>query len=579
MITPRIEINLEKLAHNTKALIELYGSKGIHITAVTKVVRGNPDIARTLVKSGIDTLADSRIENIKRMHNAGVQAQFLLTRTPALSQAKAVVKYADISLNTEISVIERLSTFAVEYDKPHKIILMVELGDLREGFMPSDLDGIVKQVLDMEGIILAGIGSNLTCFGGVQPDDENLGILSSLATDLENKFNIKLEYISGGNSGSYNWFMSTQDVGRINHLRVGESIYLGCETLSRKPIPGLHSDAMILVSEVIESKIKPSLPYGTIAQDAFGNIPKFVDQGLMSRAILSLGLQDVQVSGLTPRSDVEILGASSDHIIVNAKKENLRVGDELEFDLNYAALLSAMSSRYVNKVSSARVNAHEYCERVERKYRRHLHLMPNITIKDDHTPLLNLNESGFNLMFEPSIQKDYQFMVRSSVYDKIGRISKRLDMEDKTLWLRSAWRSFDHQRRLWEERVASLQKEYPKKELEEIEELVSYFIAPPSKSMHATGGAVDALIFDLKNNRILPFGTNDGFKINLNDKCYPYHPYITPEAKNNRKLLIGLFEAEDFVVDLKEYWHFDFGNISWAIDKGKDQAIYGVIEA
>ncbi len=513
------------------------------------------------------------------MRNAGVQAQFLLTRTPALSQAESVVKYANISLNTELSVIERLSAFAIEYDKPHKIILMLELGDLREGLMPSDLDDIVKQVSKMEGIILAGIGSNLACFGGVIPDDEKMGTLSSIANDLEDKHGLKLEYVSGGNSANYNWFMSAMDVGRINNLRLGESIYLGCETLSRKPIPGLHTDAMILVSEVVESKIKPSLPYGTIAQDAFGNIPKFVDQGQIRRAILGIGLQDVQVSGLTPRANIEIIGASSDHLIINAKNLELSVGNELEFDLNYAALLSAMSSRYVNKVSTDRVNAHEYCERVERNYRRHLQLLSSISIKEDHSPLLSLKESGFNLMFEPSIHKGYKFMVREAVYEKIGRISKRLDMEDKSLWLRSAWRSFEHQRLLWQERVASLQTKYPKKQLEEIEELVSYFIAPPSKSMHATGGAVDALIYDLKNAGIMRFGTNDGFKIDLNDKCYPYHPYITPEAKNNRKLLIGLFEAEDFVVDIKEYWHFDYGNISWSIDKGKDQAIYGIIEA
>ena len=170
-------------------------------------------------------------------------------------------------------------------------------------------------------------------------------------------------------------------------------------------------------------------------------------------------------------------------------------------------------------------------------------------------------------------------MVRKAVFDKIGRISKHLDKEDKTLIIRSAWRSFEHQRFLWEERVDSLRKEYPKKQIEEIEELVSYFIAPPSKSMHSTGGAVDALIYDLKNDCVMRFGTNDGLKINLNDKCYPYHPYITPEAKNNRKLLIGLFEEEDFVVDIKEYWHFDYGNVAWAIEKGKEHAIYGIIEA
>jgi predicted amino acid racemase/D-alanyl-D-alanine dipeptidase len=579
MLTPRIEINLEKIAHNAKKLIEIYGLKDISVIGVTKVVCGDPIIAEALVKSGIKILADSRIENIRRMRNAGVQAQFLLLRTPSLSQAEAVVKYADISLNSELSVIERLSECAIDYNRPHKIMLMVELGDLRGGLRPSDLDDTIKHVLALENIKIIGIGTNLACFDGIKSDEKKMGELSSIANDVEEKFGLTLEIVSGGNSANYNCFMSTKDVGRINNLRLGESIYLGCETLYRKPIPGVYTDAMTFVSEVIESKMKSSVPYREVGQDEFGNIPEFTDQGKIRRAILNGGLQDVSVSGLTPRLDVEIIGASSDHIIVNAKNIDLYVGNELEFDLNYEALLSAMTSRYVNKVSSGRVNAHEYCENVEQKTRRHMQQLPMISIKEDHSPLISLKKSGFNLIFEPSVIKDYKYLVRRAVFDKIGRISKRLDEEDKTLIIRSAWRSFEHQRLLWEERVDSLQKEYPKKQIEEIEELVSYFIAPPSKSMHSTGGSVDALIYDLKNDCIMRFGTNDGLKINLNDKCYPYHPYITPEAKNNRNLLIGLFEEEDFVVNLKEYWHFDYGNVIWAIEKGKEHAIYGIIEA
>ena len=124
-----------------------------------------------------------------------------------------------------------------------------------------------------------------------------------------------------------------------------------------------------------------------------------------------------------------------------------------------------------------------------------------------------------------------------------------------------------------------MQKEYPKKQLEEIEELVSYFIAPTMESMHSTGGAVDALIYDLQDDCIMDFGTNEGLIINLNDKCYPYHPFISPQAKKNRKLLIDLFEEEDFVVDIKEYWHFDYGNASWAAEKGENHAFYGILEA
>jgi len=189
-----------------------------------------------------------------------------------------------------------------------------------------------------------------------------------------------------------------------------------------------------------------------------------------------------------------------------------------------------------------------------------------------------LKKSNFNLVFEPSIKKDYKYMVREAVYEKIGRISRLLDSENKKLIIRSAWRSFEHQRLLWEDKVESLQKEHPGKSFEEIIEIVSYFIAPPEKSLHATGGAVDALIYDLKNNCIMDFGTNDGYKIELNDKCYPYHPHISSKAKKNRKLLIDLFENEDFVVDIKEYWHFDFGDAAWALEKGEKFAIYDIIK-
>jgi predicted amino acid racemase/D-alanyl-D-alanine dipeptidase len=578
MATPRIEINLEKIAHNAITLKELYGSKGIDIFGVTKAVCGNPRIANTLLKSGIKILADSRIENIRRMRNAGIQAEFLLLRTPLLSQAEAVIKYTDISLNSELSVVKRLSEFAVEYNTTHKIILMVELGDLREGILPTDLENTIEKVLRLKRIELAGIGTNLACFGGIKPNENNMGSLSSIVENVEEKFGLKLSIISGGNSANYNWFMATNDLGRINNLRLGEAILLGRETLYRENIPGLFTDAFILVAEVIESKIKPSVPFGDISQDAFGNIPEFKDDGQIKRVILGVGLQDVLVSGLTPRLDVEILGASSDHIIINAKEIDLQVGNELEFDLNYGALLSAMTSPYIIKKTSDYMNAQEYCEKVEKKYRRHKKLLLSMQIREDNSPLVSLKESGFNLVFEPSIKKDYKYMVREAVLEKIGRISKLLDKQAKMLIIRSVWRSFDHQRLLWEDKVESLQKEYPNKPLEEIGEFVSYFIAPPSKSMHSTGGSVDALIYDLKNDCVMDFGTNDGLKIDLSDKCYPYHPYIPLQAKTNRELLINLFENEDFVCDIKEYWHFDYGNAGWAVEKGKKNSIYDIIK-
>jgi predicted amino acid racemase len=349
IVTPRIEIDLEKIAHNAKTLKKLYGSKGISITGVTKVVCGDPKIADVLVKSGISILADSRIDNIRKMRKAGIQAQFLLQRTPIPSQTELVVRYADVSLNTELSVIKGLSRSAVKQGITHKIILMVELGDLREGLLPSDLENTVKEIIVLKGIEFVGVGTNLACFGGIEPDEEKMEYLSTIVKNIEEKFGLTLEFVSGGNSANYNWFISTKDIGKINNLRLGESIFLGCETLYRKHIPNLFTDAFTLITEVIESKIKPSVPYGNIHQDAFGNTPKFQDRGQIKRAILGVGLQDVLVSGLTPMLDIDILGASSDHIIVDAKQIELNVGNGVSFNLNYGALLSSMTSPYVIK--------------------------------------------------------------------------------------------------------------------------------------------------------------------------------------------------------------------------------------
>ena len=349
IVTPRIEIDLEKIAHNAKTLKKLYGSKGISITGVTKVVCGDPKIADVLVKSGISILADSRIDNIRKMRKAGIQAQFLLQRTPIPSQTELVVRYTDVSLNTELSVIKGLSRSAVKQGITHKIILMVELGDLREGLLPSDLENTVKEIIVLKGIEFVGVGTNLACFGGIEPDEEKMEYLSTIVKNIEENFGLTLEFVSGGNSANYNWFISTKDIGKINNLRLGESIFLGCETLYRKHIPNLFTDAFTLITEVIESKIKPSVPYGNVHQDAFGNTPKFQDRGQIRRAILGVGLQDVLVSGLTPMLDIDILGASSDHIIVDAKQIELNVGNGVSFNLNYGALLSSMTSPYVIK--------------------------------------------------------------------------------------------------------------------------------------------------------------------------------------------------------------------------------------
>ncbi len=219
----------------------------------------------------------------------------------------------------------------------------------------------------------------------------------------------------------------------------------------------------------------------------------------------------------------------------------------------------------------------EYCAYVESKDLFHKQLEYSYPIKEDNSPMVSLLDSDLNLIFEPSVMKGYEYLVRRPILEKIDRISHSLDELNKVLVIRSAWRSFKHQEVLRRRKASSLQKEHPEKTPEQIDQLVSYFIAPTEKSTHATGGAIDALIYDNKTKQVLDFGSNKGYSIDLNERCYPYYPDISIEAKANRKLLINLFEEEDFVCDLKEFWHFDFGNVGWAIEKGIPHANYGII--
>ena len=350
MNTPRLEIDLAKIGHNVREMVRLYGAKGVGIVGVTKGVLGEPLIADVFVRNGITTLADSRIANLKRMQAAGIKATWLLLRMPTPDQADSVVEHADISLNSELSTIRALSKVALRRGLRHKIIVMVELGDLREGIMPEEIDAIIGETLSLRGVILAGIGANLSCFGGVKPDEKNMAELSLLARAIEGRFSVPLEFVSIGCSTVYTWLKSVRKAGKINSARVGDSLLLGGRDLEEKGIPGLHYDAFTLVAEVIESKIKPSVPYGEIGIDAFGTVPTFADRGTIRRAILNLGRQDVLYTQLYPRVDIDILGASSDHLIVDAKKTDLKTGDEVQFDLDYGAMLQAMTSPYVTKV-------------------------------------------------------------------------------------------------------------------------------------------------------------------------------------------------------------------------------------
>ncbi len=347
-----LEIYLNKIEENAQRIVERCRPLGIDVLGVTKGFTAIPRIVEAMIRGGIERLADSRMENIVSLRKKGFTQSITLLRIPSLSAVKKVVEFTDYSVNSELSVIKGLADAAKNSGKLHKIILMVDVGDLREGVLPEDALELAKRAAGLDGLTFSGIGTNMGCYGGVLPTLHNLNVLIEIAKEVEAKVGIQLEIVSGGGTSSLMLIENGKIPEGINQLRIGEGILLGTDTTHEYLIPWLHQDAFLLKTEVIEVKVKPSIPIGKTGRDSFGNIPVFQDKGLRKRAIVALGKQDVNIDGLIPFDKaMHVLGASSDHMIIDVtdSDQNIAVGDQITFRLNYQGLLFLSNSKYVRK--------------------------------------------------------------------------------------------------------------------------------------------------------------------------------------------------------------------------------------
>lgn len=345
---PKVMIDPKKYAFNVDYITNLCHKHQVSVMAVSKVFSNDLKLMEVLDRSNVAYIADSKLENL--MHMKTFKKKVYL-RIPALSEASLVVRYSDMSLNSELTVIDKLNEVAAKMNKRHQIIFMYDLGDLREGVYYKDFSlKDIKHILSLSHIDLKGIGTNLTCYGSVIPTIKTYEKLKTIKDQIESNFNLKLDMISGGNSSSIPMLMSESLPPYINNLRIGEALILGRETAYQEKIDHLYEDVITLQVEILELKDKPSYPEGELGYDAFGQKIHYVDKGIMKRAILGIGRQDVDVNDLYPLKDITFIGSSSDHLIVEICEGIYHIGDILTFKLKYGAILSLMNSPYVEKV-------------------------------------------------------------------------------------------------------------------------------------------------------------------------------------------------------------------------------------
>ena len=349
---PQLEFDLEKLRSNARAVISRCHRQHIRVGGVVKGADGLPEVARTLRQCGAEELGTSRLEQVAKCRAAGVDGPWLLIRIPALTELPDVVSLCETSLQSEWTTLAALEQECARQGKTHRVIVMADLGDLREGFWDKDemVDVCVHVERELPHVELAGVGVNLTCYGSTKPTPEKMQALLAIAARIEKRIGRKLEIISGGATSSYtlvHW--GTMPAG-INHLRIGENILLGKDlqvSWGIQDMDYLRMDGFTLRAEVAEVREKPTYPIGEFAIDAFGRKPVYVDRGIRRRAILALGRADVgDLESLIPREAGQtVIGGSSDHCIIDVEDcpRRLEVGDIVEFSLCYSHLLYATS--------------------------------------------------------------------------------------------------------------------------------------------------------------------------------------------------------------------------------------------
>ncbi len=350
-----IKLFRDKLKYNYDFLDNLFRENNKDWAVVTKLLCGNAAFLQQVLDLGVVEVCDSRIHNLQKIKEMNPEIQTVFIKPPGHTNLVDVVKYADVSFNSESVIIKALSEEAQRQNKVHKVTIMIELGDLREGIMGDHLMDFYASIFELPNIDVVAIGANLNCLHGVMPSQDKLIQLSLYKQLIETKFNKKIPFITGGTSVVIPLLMQKQVPASVNHFRVGETLYFGTNLVTEEPIPGMETDVLKLYAEIIEITEKPKVPIGELAANPSGDVFEVdaEDYGKFSyRAILDLGTLDIGVDYLVPEDDrIEIVNASSDMLVLDLGENTLdyKVGDLVPFKLKYMGALGLLNSDYIGK--------------------------------------------------------------------------------------------------------------------------------------------------------------------------------------------------------------------------------------
>lgn len=350
-----IELKRKALENNFKYLDERFKKYHKDWGIVTKLLCGHEGYLREIARLEPHEVHDSRLSNLEILKEIAPDIQRVYIKPPPLNNLQRLVACADVSFNTHSRTIQQINAEAARQGVVHKVIIMVELGDLREGVMRENLIEFYEGVFTLKNIEVIGIGANLNCLNGILPSMDKLIQLSLYKELINAKFKSNIRWVSAGSSVTLPLLRRKQVPEGCNHFRIGETLYFGLDILEKKPISAMCQDVFTLKAQIIEIKEKPMVATGEQGTNLLGEKPeidmrRFGEES--TRALVDVGVLDVSPDDLCPLdSSMEILGGSSDMIVVNLKDnpQQLKLGDTISFRPNYTGVLSLMNSNYVDK--------------------------------------------------------------------------------------------------------------------------------------------------------------------------------------------------------------------------------------
>ncbi|TNE55216.1 MAG: alanine/ornithine racemase family PLP-dependent enzyme [Bacteroidetes bacterium] len=360
-----LKIYTNKIQENIRTLSSYFREKGIQWSLVTKVFSGDKEFLKNvLTQEVIDeiySIGDSRLTSLKNLKAVNPEMRTIYIKPPAKIYASEVVRYADISLNSSFSTIKALNEEARKQGKVHQIIIMIELGELREGVKRSDIMAFYEKVFDLPNIEVIGLGSNLGCMYGIEPTYDKLLQLSLYKELISARFQKELSLVSGGTSITLPLIENKTVPKEINHFRVGEAAFFGLSPLNNEKFINLNTDTFEFQANIIELEEKKIIPDGVISDGHVGQTAELTEEDVSQtsyKAILDFGLLDLDKEDIESTDpDLTFVGITSDMIVVDIGKNRdgkgkvrYQIGDKISFKPNYMAVARLLNSKFIDKV-------------------------------------------------------------------------------------------------------------------------------------------------------------------------------------------------------------------------------------